>query len=55
MDPTHEDPTETGASPPEDDLGAARGILVASVCGGLAWGVLALSSWLLLFYTLGAD
>jgi hypothetical protein len=55
MAQTHEDRITAGESPPEDELGAARGILVASVCGGLAWGVIALSSWRLLFHAVGSD
>jgi hypothetical protein len=34
----------------EDDLGAVRGILVGSLCGGVAWGLLALSFWSVVFH-----
>lgn len=39
----------------DDDLGAVRGILVGSLCGGVAWGLLVLSLWSMLVHVWRPD
>ena len=50
-----DEPRGAGEDRLDDDLGAVRGILVGSVCGGVAWGLLVLSLWSMLVHAWRPD